>query len=366
MEPGHLRSMLASLDAWGQNPSLAEASAQAVKANAEFQAARHKQIAASTGGAVAVLPLQGCITQKSSWMSYYFGGTTTEGFTMQFRQALADPNVTAIVIDVDSPGGSVAGVDELAAEIRAARGKKTIVGISNTLNASAAFYLSSQVSELWAMPSSLTGSVGVYSTHTDLSGYMEQVGVKVTFISAGKFKVEGNPYEPMDEVAQAAAQKLVDGYYDQFVSALAKGRGKKKGDVQAGFGEGRVVMASEALTLGMIDQVGTFDDLLAKFGVKRTGNEGPYAAAESTTVVGKKADEVNDNDEDDGDDTDGDGCDCACTACASGDCSGCTVDDCDVPTCQCPASTKNRDDAKAEHDHKIALQLQRMRLDLDK
>jgi len=279
MDYGYLQQMLAHAELLAAGGPLAEGLMASLKERNQVEAARRQQISASKGGAVAVLPIYGCITQRSSWMSYFFGGTTTEGFTQQFRQALADPNVTAIILDVDSPGGSVSGVDELAAEIYASRGKKKIVAISNTLNASAAYYLSSQASELVVSPSSLTGSIGVYQAHENDAGYLENIGVEITLISAGKFKVEGNPYEALSESARAAMQKTVDGYYKAFVKAVARGRGAKIADVINGYGEGRVLMSDDAVSAGLADSIGTLDSVLAKFGVVRP-IDGSYAAAD--------------------------------------------------------------------------------------
>ena len=363
----HMQSMAGMLAEGGEAADRAFAG---LKASQEIEAARRQQISASTGGAVLVLPLYGLITQRSNWMSYWFGGTTTESFTLALRQALADPNVTAIVIDVDSPGGSVAGVDELASEIFAARSKKTIIAISNTLNASAAYYLSSQASELYVMPSSLTGSIGVYNTHQDISGYLDQMGIKMTLISAGRFKVEGNGYEPLTPDAQAAFQKLVDGYYAQFVAAVARGRKTKVTAVKSGFGEGRVVMAAEAVELGMADKIGTLDTVLARFGVQRTSSDSFQSEAETATpeangetvpapeAAKKKDAEDNDpvtDDEDDEDDTLA--CACDCQPCADDDCSGCTVDDCTAANCTCG-------EAKAKAAHELKLHLQRRRIAL--
>ncbi len=367
----HMQSVARTMAEGGEAANRQEA---ALKANVEIEAARRQQISASTGGSVVVLPLYGLITQRYSWMTYYFGGTTTEGFTMQLRQALADPNVTAIVIDVDSPGGSVAGVDELAAEIFAARGKKTIVAISNTLNASAAYYLSSQASELYVMPSSLTGSIGVYNAHHDISAYLAQMGVKITLVSAGRFKVENNGYEPLNETGLAAMQKLVDGYYDQFVAAVARGRKVKASAVKAGFGEGRVVMAPDAIASGMADKIGTLDTVLARFGVQRTANDSFLAetseSAPAAAVIEPAAETAPEAiptaaKADDGTDTDEDGdedqvCACDCDPCTSGDCSGCTADDCAAEGCSCKALKTEK--TKAEHERALALQRRRVAL----
>lgn len=362
VQPDYLQSMLASLELLSAGGAVAEHTVAALRAESELQMARRQQIAASSGGAVAVLPLYGCISQRSSWFSYFFGGTTTEGFTLQFRQALADPNVTAIVIDIDSPGGSVAGVDELAAEIFAARGKKTIVAVSNTLAASAAYYIGVSASKFVVSPSSLTGSIGVYNTHEDDSAALAEMGVKITLISAGKFKVEGNSFEPLTPEARAAMQAMVDGYYKAFTKAVAKGRGVKTEDVVEGFGEGRVVMASDAVRLGMADKVGTLDSVLLDFGVKRTGNDGPYTTPPTSTPSAAKADGGDVDDDAD------DPCQCPCDPCMGSNCSGCTATDCDASGCMCAAAKKSRKskaEAEAEAmEHLLALHQQRTEMEL--
>ena len=372
VQPQHLAIMITSARMMLNGGESAAQTEHAASEQAAIEAARRQQISASTGGSVVVLPLYGLITQKPSW----YGGTSVEGFTMQFRQALADPNVTAIVIDVDSPGGSVSGIEELADEIFAARPKKTIIAISNTLNASAAYFLSSQASEMYVTPSSLTGSIGVYNAHQDVSEMLAAYGVKITLVSAGRFKVEGNPYEPLSADAQAAMQSLVDGFYASFVKSVARGRKAKVSDVKAGYGEGRVLMADDAISSGMADKVGTLDTVLARFGVQRNGSDSSFygeagqeaPAAESPVevpVAAKKADPDPDDDDEDVDDNDGDDigpCACECDSCVGGDCSGCTTDDCDADGCSCKADKEANAKATADHDLKMHLQRRRIAL----
>lgn len=216
-------------------------------------------------GAVAVLPIYGILAHRAE----YFADTSTNGTSVQalqraFREALADPEVAAILFDVDSPGGQVSGIPELAEEIRAARGQKPIGAVSNTLNASAAYFLSSQVDELTVTPSSLTGSVGVVMAHEDWTGHLEQEGVKVSLIHAGEHKVEMYPQTPLSDEARAHLQGLVDDVHDQFVAAVAKGRGVSATTVRADFGKGRVLTPREAVRVGMADRVGTFESALTR------------------------------------------------------------------------------------------------------
>ena len=219
-------------------------------------------------GGVAVLPLYGVIAHRINMVEDVSGpgGTSTEKFGQQLDAALADPSITAIVLDIDSPGGSVEGVEELAAKILGARGQKPITAVANSLAASAAYWIGSAADELVVTPSGMLGSIGVFTVHTDISEAAAADGLKFTLISAGRYKVEGNMYEPLTEEARAATQDLVDEYYGAFVRGVAKGRGVSTADVRGGFGQGRVVPARQAVGLGMADRVATLEQVLAKLG----------------------------------------------------------------------------------------------------
>lgn len=219
---------------------------------------------AVTAGAVAVLPLYGVIIPRASLMSEMSGGTSVSGFQALLDQAIADPAVDAILIDVNSPGGLTDLVPELAARIREARGIKPITAIANTTAASAAYWLASQADELVVTPSGEVGSIGVYAAHQDISAAQEKAGIATTLISAGRFKVEASPFAPLTDEARAAIQERVDAFYGMFVADVAAGRGVTEAAVRDGFGQGRVVTAEAALAAGMVDGIETFDEALAR------------------------------------------------------------------------------------------------------
>lgn len=214
----------------------------------------------NVGDGVAVIPIYGTIHQHAGLLAESSGGVSTDGIRNALRWALADPQVGSIVLDVDSPGGNVMGVPELAAEIMRARGGKPIVALANSLAASAAYWLASAADEVWVTPSGQVGSIGVYLAHVDMSKAYEDEGIKVSMISAGKYKVEGNEYEPLGDEARTALQEMVDEYYGMFVDAVAKGRGRAVAEVRGGFGEGRPVTAKAAKAAGMVDGIGTLDE----------------------------------------------------------------------------------------------------------
>jgi signal peptide peptidase SppA len=235
----------------------ADRQAREVKRSASMQAG---------GGQIAVLPLYGVVTQRGSMVDDVSGsgGASTQRFSDALRQAISDPTISQILIDIDSPGGSVYGVAELAAEIQSARAQKPIVAIANSLAASAAYWIGSAASELYVTPGGEVGSIGVWQAHEDWSAAMEDAGVKTTLISAGKFKVEGNPYQPLDAEAQSFMQTRVNDYYTAFTKAVAKGRSVPVDQVRNGMGQGRVLGADQALAEKMVDGIMTFEEVVKK------------------------------------------------------------------------------------------------------
>ena len=235
---------------------------------AAISAARPSETRVEGGGAIAVIPVFGSITHRADAFSDFSGGTSIAALRKMMRRALADPQVGGILWEFDTPGGVVDGVPELADEIAAAKDKKPMAGISNTLSASAGYWLMSQLPEIASAPSALTGSVGVYMAHADWSSWNEKEGVKITYVSYGENKVEGNPDQPLSEETQAFWQSQVDAIGQQFEAAVAKGRGIAKKTVRETFGSGRVYMAEDALRIGMVDRIATFDEMVDRLAAK--------------------------------------------------------------------------------------------------
>ena len=225
-----------------------------------------------TGG-VARVSIFGSITRRDSLWSMLFGGPTVENLTGLLRQIGAEPAVSTVVLDVDSPGGTVDGIPELAAEVRALAEKKQVVAMANSLMASGAYWVASQADEIVAAPEALVGSIGVFTVHQDFSKFMDQAGVKTTYISAGKYKVEGNPAEPLSRDATDHLQSLVDSAYQLFVSDVAHGRGVSPAAVRSDYGEGRLLTASAAKAAGMIDRVATADETLRRLAGDRAAEQ---------------------------------------------------------------------------------------------
>lgn len=235
--------------------------------SADEQPARQaaaKSAAKPDGGGIAVLPIHGVIEQRYSWIMDYVGGTSTDEFGEMYDAALSDPKVKGIVVDIDSPGGTVPGVMELADKIYNSRGRKPVVAVANSMAASAAYWIGSAFDKLFVTPGGDVGSVGVFSAHMDFSKMMEQDGVTATVFHAPEFKAEFNPWQPLSEEAKKHEQEEVDRLYGEFVAAVARNRGTTGSNVRATYGKGRVVDAKQAVTLGMADRVATMDKVIQR------------------------------------------------------------------------------------------------------
>ena len=264
--PERLSAVTAVIARWSGDARASDEVMHSVAADRNARDARRQSSVSNSGGGIAVLPLYGIVTQRGNMVDDVSGPGTasTQQFSNILRAALQDETVSQILIDIDSPGGSVYGVAELADEIVSARAQKPVVAIANSLAASAAYWIGCSASEFYVTPGGEVGSIGVWQAHQDYSKAMDEAGVKTTLISAGKFKVEGNPYAPLDEEAHGFMQSRVDDYYAAFTKAVAKGRGVPISQVRDGMGQGRVLGADAALASSMVDGIATFEDVVKK------------------------------------------------------------------------------------------------------
>ena len=236
--------------------------------------------AGTTQGQVAVVPLQGLITPYGSILSILRGGGGgLQAFRASLAEAVADDDISTILIAINSPGGRCDLVPEAAADVRAAGAKKKVVAIASTLAASAAYWIGSQAQELIVSPSADVGSIGVFCVHEDWSGFDEQMGIKTTLISAGRYKTAGNMFEPLSEEARKVIQEGVDEVYDQFVTDVAAGRRTTPDAVRSGYGEGACVGAQRAIEMGLADTIETFEETASRLVQEARG--GRQAEAEN-------------------------------------------------------------------------------------
>lgn len=270
IEPVLARALVQRLQ---RMPLSALSDCAAVHAELGIEAGAQRPRNGPSDAAIAVIPIQGLISEHPQSL-----GSSTDEIDAIFEAALASRSVAAILFDVDSPGGTVSGVPELAAKILAARGTKPMLALARSLAASAAYWIVSAADEVMVTPSGETGSIGVYTAHEDWSKALEQEGVKITPVSAGKYKLEGAPWEPLGEEAKAKLQDRVDEVYGWFVKAVAAHRRDTQTNVRAGYGEGRVLGAEQSVKAGLADRIGTFEDAIARLSAKVARSGGASAA----------------------------------------------------------------------------------------
>jgi len=264
MMPDRLQAIASVLARWSAGESPDDGVKFQINSDRVLRTTRKQFAAERSGTGIAVLPLYGVITQRGNMIDNISGPgcTSTEQFSNALRQLVTDDSVGQILIDIDSPGGSVYGVAELADEIFQARSQKPIVAIANSLAASGAYWIGASASEFYMTPGGEVGSIGVWQAHQDFSKAMDEAGIKTTLIAAGPYKIEGNPYSPLDPEAQAFMQSRVDDYYQAFTKAIAKGRNVALADVLSGMGQGRVLGAQAAKQQSMVDGIASFDQVL--------------------------------------------------------------------------------------------------------
>jgi signal peptide peptidase SppA len=268
--PERLNAVSAVMARWSSHAPATTEVLAGIDVDKVAREARRQTATSVSGGGIAVLPLYGVITQRGNMIEDVSGpgSVSTQRFASALRQALADESVSQILIDIDSPGGSVYGVAELADEIVAARAQKPIIAIANSLAASAAYWIGCSASEFYVTPGGEVGSIGVWQAHFDYSQALAAEGVTPTLISAGTYKVEANPYAPLEPEAQAFMQSRVDDYFLAFSKAVAKGRGVPIAQVRNGMGQGRVLGADAALEQNMVDGIVTLDEAIRKMLIK--------------------------------------------------------------------------------------------------
>lgn len=232
-------------------------------------------------GKVGILPIWGPVQQRQSSELMKAGGTSIDFASRAFDKLMADPQIGAVVLHMDTPGGSSFGTPEFASKIANARGKKPIYAMVDSVAASAGYWIASAADMIICTPSGIVGSVGVYVMHVDQSKAMEAEGVKVTMISAGKYKTELAPYGELSADAKANQQAYVDELYSEFVNTLKANRNTTADNVRTNYGQGRVVTADNALAAGMVDRVMPFDELMARLtgGASSGGSAVPAAAS---------------------------------------------------------------------------------------
>lgn len=220
---------------------------------------------------VAILPIQGVIAKRANLFMQICGGASTELIARDLRDAVADPAVHAIILHIDSPGGSVDGTQQLADAVLAAKQHKKVVAFADGMMASAAYWIGSAAESVYIADSTTqVGSIGVVATHQDVSGAEAAQGVKTTEIYAGQFKRIDSQFGPLSESGKASIQGKVDYLYELFVGAVATHRGVSTDQVLANMADGRVFIGQQAIDAGLVDAEISLDGLIAQLSASST------------------------------------------------------------------------------------------------
>lgn len=214
----------------------------------------------STYHGIAVIPVHGALSKRAGFFDAFFGLTSYERLEQTLEHALHDPDISGILLDVDSPGGEVSGLFDLADFIYASREIKPIWACANDDAYSAAYAIASSAEKIFVTRTGGVGSIGVIATHIDLSSFDEKLGVKYTTIFAGDRKNDFTPHAELTNEASKLLQNEVDRLYGLFTSLVSRNRGLS--DAQVRNTEAGLFFGENALSAGLADQIMTLPDAL--------------------------------------------------------------------------------------------------------
>ena len=236
----------------------------------ELEARRGEALPGPVGGyevrnGVAVIPVMGTMSPRMNLMADVSGGVSSELLVRDVKAAAADPKIRGIVMQVDSPGGAVAGTQPAAAAVMTARQRKPVLALAEGTMASAAYWVGSAAEQIYlSSGTDQVGSIGVIMRQRDTSQAKAAAGIIDTEIVAGKFKNVGSDNGPLSDPDRAVLQDRVDQIYSVFVGDVARQRGTTVERVLSDMADGRVFIGQQAIDAGLADGVSTLDDLVAE------------------------------------------------------------------------------------------------------
>lgn len=214
---------------------------------------------------IAVIEISGVLIHRGSWIGQSSGQTSYEGIAAQIEAAAHDPTIRGLALEIDSFGGEVAGVFDLADRIRATRQTKPVWAFVAEHAFSAGYALASQADRILLPRTGSVGSIGVVVMHTDLSGQLDQDGVGVTLIHSGSHKVDGNPYTPLPDAVRGDIQREIDALRLLFAETVAAGRGSRLSQEAALATEATTYRGADAIAAGLADEVTDLAQGFARF-----------------------------------------------------------------------------------------------------
>lgn len=217
-----------------------------------------------TGDRIGLIHINGVITAEQGEMNPFMstGGTSSETIVKQIEEAIKDDNIKAVVMRVNSPGGSAAASQEIfdAVQRYQKSGKKMIVSMGDVA-ASGGYFVAAPADIIYANPATLTGSIGVIMQLLNYEGLFDLVGLDQVTIKSGKYKDIGSPNRPMTPAEKKILQNILDEVHDQFKEAVMEGRGMSKADVD-NIATGEIWSGRQAKEIGLVDELGGLKDAL--------------------------------------------------------------------------------------------------------
>lgn len=229
---------------------------------------------------VAIIPVHGPIMRRASFFSQISGATSTNALALMFNEVIEDDDVRAIVLDVDSPGGEVHGLHELASMIFEARGAKPITASITGTGASAAYYIAAAADNVLGSPSAIVGSIGTIMQAVDRSGAQKKHGVRtLDIVSAQSPRKRMNVFDEdpaKRDDARASVQAIVDDLAAVFIADVARFRNVTEEVVAEDFGRGGVMVGAAAVEAGLIDGLAGLEDVVNGLSKSTEGAPGHF------------------------------------------------------------------------------------------
>jgi len=214
---------------------------------------------------IAVIPITGIIAKRMNLFTQISGGVSTQLIGRDITDALAAPDVRGIILDIDSPGGTVDGTQELAQLILQGREIKPIVAYSDGMMASAAYWIGSAAHKVYISGDTVhIGSIGVVATHVDYSAYDKKRGLKRTEIYAGRYKRIASQTKPLSKEGKQSIQDQVDYLYSIFIDSVAQNRGVGAQTVLNNMADGKIFIGQQAIQAGLVDGSASFTEVLSE------------------------------------------------------------------------------------------------------
>lgn len=238
----------------------------------------------SVPGEIGIIYVEGVIATRGGDSGMFGSGSSAEEIAAALRRAAGNPQMKAVVIRLNSPGGSPAAAQEISREIERLRqsGKKVVASMGDVA-ASGAYWVAAGADQIVANPGTLTGSIGVIMETANLQGLYDKLGISTETFKSGAHKDMGSTSRPVTTEERVIYQSMIDDIYDQFVDVVAKGRHKDSSEIRP-LADGRVFTGRQALELGLVDRLGDFHDAVLLAG-ELTGIPGEPGVVE----IGKKS-----------------------------------------------------------------------------